>query len=201
MFLWVGILHFNFTITWCFFRKWYPVYNLVLFIYFLLFFIRFLLHTLIIMYIFLHFVVLIICNICFQFALLLVSLHGDQGVTNASFYLCLFYIYMYLFMCSNVDILLSIFTVLAVSYLCNLSKYLALLITFVLLFLFIYLIIYLFIDVYQCIFALSCYKYVWCVFVLYSLLMCNEFFSENWVLSIYKTFLKKLQCSQVLAAW
>ena len=95
MSLWVGILQYNFTITWCFFRKRYPVHNLVLFIYFLLFFVRFLLHTLMIMYIFQHFVVLIIFNICFQFALLLVSLHGDQEVTNASFYLCMFlYIYV-----------------------------------------------------------------------------------------------------------
>ena len=42
------------------------------------------------MYIFLHFVVLIICNICLLFALLFKCMHVDCDVTNVSFYLRLF---------------------------------------------------------------------------------------------------------------
>ena len=50
------------------------VYNLVLFIYFVLLFINWFVHTCAIMYIFLHFVVLIICNTRLLFAHLFVYL-------------------------------------------------------------------------------------------------------------------------------
>ena len=42
------------------------------------------------MYIFLHFAVLLMCNIYLLFALLFVCLHVDHDVTNVSFDLCQF---------------------------------------------------------------------------------------------------------------
>ena len=60
------------------------VYNLALFSYFILPFTHLLVHKCIIMCPFLHFVVLIICNIYF------LCLHVDHDVTNASLYPCLF---------------------------------------------------------------------------------------------------------------
>ena len=66
---------------------------------------------------------------------------------------------------------------------------------------FMYLFIYLFIDVYLCICTLSCYKYVSCVFVLYSLFVCNELSSETWVLGHNKTWLTVLQIAVVVLAY
>ena len=98
------------------------------------------------MYIFLHFVVLIICIMCLLFALLFVCLHVDRDVTNA-----------HLFMCLNDDI----FTTLLFINFVRLSIYLFL---------------------HRCIFV---YLYTLllqvciCVFVLHSLLVCNELSSET----------------------
>ena len=67
-------------------------------------FVHLLVHTCIIMHMFIHFVVQIICNICLLFALFFVCLHVDHDFTNASFYLCLFlYIYAPVYV-ANVDI-------------------------------------------------------------------------------------------------
>ena len=61
------------------------MYILVIFILSVLLFILLLVPTCIVIYIFLHFVVLIICNTCLLFA----CLHVEHDVTNASLYLCL----------------------------------------------------------------------------------------------------------------
>ena len=50
--------------------------------------------TIIFMDILIYFVVLIICNICLLFALLLVCLHVNHQVTNASLDICLI-LYLY----------------------------------------------------------------------------------------------------------
>ena len=81
------------------------VYDLVLFIYFVLLFIYLLVHTCLIMYVFLHFFALIICNLFLLFSLLFIYLHVDYDVINASLYLYLFLcIYMHLFRCFNGNI-------------------------------------------------------------------------------------------------
>ena len=69
MSLLVDILYYNFTLILYFFRDWYPVYNLVLYIYFALPLIHLLFHICINMYVFLHFVLLIIFSVYYLFAL------------------------------------------------------------------------------------------------------------------------------------
>ena len=64
--------------------------NLVLFIQFVLLLIHLLVHTCIILYIFLHIVVLRICTICLLFVFLFVCLHVYHDVSNALLNLCLF---------------------------------------------------------------------------------------------------------------
>lgn len=83
--------YFNFILFW----RWYgiSVYNLVLSIYFVLPLIHLLFHICINMYIFLHFVLLIIFNVYFLFALFcfcLVWLHVYHDDSNASIYICFF---------------------------------------------------------------------------------------------------------------
>ena len=151
-------------------------------------FIHLLAHAFIIMYIFLHFVFLVICNISLLFTLMFVCLHVDY-VTNVLRYVflyvnapvcvlkCWYFYYVFL--------LLYIFNIFTIQYFCNLCKYSILLLTnFVL---FIYLFNYLFIY--------SCISHKWIyvsvqfvvisipnVFVCYtSLLVWINWLSETWV--------------------
>ena len=76
MFLCVNILYCNFTIIQYFLETDFFVFNVVLLIYFVFIFysvfIHLLVHTCALMYIFLHLVVLNICNVCLLFALLFI---------------------------------------------------------------------------------------------------------------------------------
>ena len=68
------------------------LHNPVLFIYYIVLFIHLLVHTCVIMYIFLQFVDLIICKIFLLFIILFVCLNVDCDVTNALFYLQFMYV-------------------------------------------------------------------------------------------------------------
>ena len=90
LFLWVGILYYNFTIIWFFLETGISIYRLVLYInYFALSSVHLLVDICIIMYIFLHIGVLVIWKM-FVISSFFICLHVDHDVTNASFYLCLF---------------------------------------------------------------------------------------------------------------
>ena len=87
-------LYYYFVLIQYFSETHISVYNSVLFIYFVLLFIYMLFHTCIIMYIYLKFVVLMLCNIRLLFTLFFVYLHVDLKVTIVSMYnVCLCYIH------------------------------------------------------------------------------------------------------------
>ena len=106
IFLWVDILHHNFTVwSIIFLETDISVYNLVLFIYYVLLFNCLLGHTCILMYVFLNFVALTIYNIyvsCLLFSLFVCMLIMVLLMLRF-IYIC-FYIHMLLFMCLNVYI-------------------------------------------------------------------------------------------------
>ena len=87
-------LYYYFVLIQYFSETHISVYNSVLFIYFVLLFIYMLVHTCIIMYIYLKFVVLMLCNIRLLFTLFFVYLHVDLKVTIVNMYnVCLCYIH------------------------------------------------------------------------------------------------------------
>ena len=87
-------LYYYFVLIQYFSETHISVYNSVLFIYFVLLFIYMLVHTCIIMYIYLKFVVLMLSNIRLLFTLFFVYLHVDLKVTIVSMYnVCLCYIH------------------------------------------------------------------------------------------------------------
>ena len=89
-------LYYYFVLIQYFSETHISVYNSVLFIYFVLLFIYMLVHTCIIMYIYLKFVVLMLCNIRLLFTLFFVYLHVDLKVTIVSMYnVCLCYIHCF----------------------------------------------------------------------------------------------------------
>ena len=74
MFLWFASLCYNFTVIYKFLETYISVSNLVLIIYFVFLFIHLFVHAWIIKLIFLHFVVLIICNFIWFFCLVVCML-------------------------------------------------------------------------------------------------------------------------------
>ena len=94
IFLFVGILYYNFTLIQYFLETDISVFNVILSIYYVLLFIDLLVNACIIMYIFLHFFLQIMYSICVLFSLFFVCLRVDHDFINALLYLCPFlYIY------------------------------------------------------------------------------------------------------------